>query len=254
MGWTNQNNDQWIEYSDQEWSIDPDPFYLLKQIWTDDTYVYAVTTDGLNIIDLDSELPYAHITYSGGFNSVWADATKVYLATPASGIKYIEKTCISGSTASPYELVTCLIDYLNEPAILSDMVRYIHGNNGHMIISTASGVNYRGPDLYYNRAEAHTKLARKVFITSTGKMYYTTWDGNTWKINIKNADNQDWTTPDKVYETGTFLINSGVDILDIFITEGTSDTGVNNTIFVATTSGIFVIDEDLDEADTYYTA
>jgi len=29
--------------------------------------------------------------------------------------------------------------------------------------------------------------------------------------------------------------------------------GVSNTIFVATTSGIFVIDEELDEGITYYT-
>ena len=159
-----------------------------------------------------------------------------------------------GSTDSPYELVTCLADYLNEPDILSNMVRYIHGNNGHMIMSTASGVNYRGPDIYYQRAEGHTKLSRKVFITPSGKIYYTTWDGTKWRINIKNADNQDWETPDKIYESGTFLINYGVDILDIFVTEGTSETGTANTIFVATTSGIFVIDEELDEGDTYYTA
>lgn len=254
MGWTGQNNDQWIEYFDQEWGADPDPFYLLKQIWTDDIYVYAATTDGLNIIELESESAYAHVTYSGGFISVWSDANKVYLATPEAGVKYINKPCISGSTISPYELITCLTDYLNEPDILSDQVRYLHGNNGHMIFSTASGVNYRGADPYYQRAETGTKLARKVFITSSGKMYYVTWDGSTWKINIKNADNQDWSTPDKTYETGSLLINAGVDILDIFVTEGTSDTGIANTIFIATTSGIFVIDEETEEGKTYYTA
>jgi hypothetical protein len=253
--------DQWIEHEYDQWPPDPniawdeceDPFTFLKQIWTDGNYVYAATTDGLNIIDLLSELAYAHITYKGGFNSVWADDNKVYLATSTSGVKYIDKACISGSTNSPYELAVCLRDYLNEPDILSNQVRYIHGNNSHMIMSTASGINYRGPDLYYQKAEGFTKLSRKVFITSSGRMYYTTWDGTKWRVNVKYANNQNWTEPDKSYETGTFLISAGVDILDIFVTEGTSDSGASNTIFIATTSGIFVIDEELDEGETYYT-
>jgi len=254
MGWTGRNNDQWIEYADKEWTVQPDSFYLLNQMWTDRTYVYAATSDGLNIIELESELACAHITYYDGFTSVWADANNVYLATPASGIKYFEKTSISGSIANPSELITCLADYLNEPEILSDRVRYIHGNNGHMMISTAAGINYRGPDLYYQRAEGTTKLSRKVFITPAGKMYYTTWDGTVWKVNVKNADNQDWTNPDKVYETETYPIREKVDITDIFVTEGTSDTGIANTIFVATTSGVFVIDEETGVGDIYYTA
>ena len=142
----------------------------------------------------------------------------------------------------------------NEPDILSDKVRYLHGNNGHMIFSTASGIDYRGEDVYYQRAQGFTKISRKVFITPSGRMYYTTWDGSTWKVNIKYADNQDWTEPNKTYETGTFLINAGVDILDIFVTEGTSATGASNTIFIATTSGVFVIDEEEDLGGTYYTA
>ena len=253
--------DEWIDNEPDHWPQDParawgdceGPFTYLKQIWTDDNYVYAATTDGLNIIDLVSELAYAHVTYPGGFNSVWSDDSTVYLATVSDGVKSLDKTAISGSTVSPYELAVSLRDYLNEPDILSDQVRYLHGNNGHMIFSTASGVSYRGADPYYQKASGLTVLARKVFITPSGKMYYTTWDGTKWKINVKNADNQNWSEPDKVYETGTFLINTS-DILDIFVTEGTSDTGVNNTIFVATTSGVFVIDEETDEGDTYYTA
>lgn len=254
MEWISENNNPWVEYSGNQWNTPANLFYLLKQIWTDETYVYAATTDGLNIIELESELAYAHITYSGGFNSVWANGNNVYLATPASGIKYIRKTCISGSTSSPYELITCLTDYLSEPDILSNQVRYLHGSNGYMVISTASGINARGPNLYYQNAKTETKYARKVFTTSTGKFYYITYDGSKWKVNIVNDMNSDWTDPDKIYEVGSALINSGVDILDIFVTEGTSYTGISNTIFIATTSGVYVIDEEEDAGDTYYTA
>ena len=249
MGWTGQNNDQWVEYSDQEWGVDPEPFYLLNQIWTDDTYVYAATTDGLNIIDLISEQKYAQMTYRDGLNSVWADSDKVYVATTNSGVKYIEKSTISGAELSQH-----LTDYLNTPEILSDKVRYIHGNGPHMLISTDGGINYRGPDEYYQRTSTATSIARKVFVTSTGKIYYTTWDGSVWRVNVRNNGDSSWYTPDKIYETGSFVIFPGIDILDIFVTEGTSSTNIDNTLFVATTSGVFVIDEELDDSVIYYTA
>lgn len=242
--------DEWIEYGGKEWIQCPSDFYLLKQIWTDENYVYAATTDGLNIIDLESELAYAHITYSDGFNSVWADSNKVYLSTPASGVKYIEKTCIIGSVDDPYELVVCLKDYLSEPEILSNQVRYIHGNGAFMIVSTASGVNVLQPG---DNRNTKTKLARKCFITSTGKFYYLTYDGSKWTVNIVNSPNHDWTAPDKSFESGTYLIGN-VDVLDIFVTEGTSETGASNTIFLATTSGVYVIDEEVEENAIYYTA
>lgn len=238
MGWTGRNNDQWIEHADQEWTAQPDPFYLLKQIWHDDTYVYVATSDGLNIIELASELAYAHVTYYDGFNSVWADASKVYLATPASGVKYINKTCISGSTDSPYELVeTCLQDYSFSTDIASNSVRYIHGNNGYMAIVTISGVDVRGPDTYYEIAFGNTKLARKCFITSTGKTYYTTYNGSSWQINVVNRPVHDWTTPDRVYNA-TF---AGVDINDIFVD--------NDIIYAATSNGVYTINDASEDVE-----
>jgi len=227
---------------------------MLKQIWTDDDYVYAATTSGLNIIDLDSGLLYARATYLEGLNSVWSDDEIIYLATTDSGIKVIDKTCISGSTVSPYELSICLIDYLNVPDLLSNEVRYIHGNGQHLAICTASGINYWSPDIYHGRLKCYISTAHKVFITSTGKIYYTTWSGvgDVWKINIKQTNGLDWSEPDNYYQTGTFLINTGVTINDIFVTEGTSETGASNTIFVATSSGVFLIDEETDDGETYY--
>ena len=121
----------WSPSSPYVFDFTPPDLGILRQIWTDENYVYAATSAGLNIIELTSEQAYAHVIYSGGFNSVWADSDKVYVATPDDGVKIIKKTCISGSTILPYELSTCLVDYLNEPEIISNEVRYIHGNNGH---------------------------------------------------------------------------------------------------------------------------
>jgi hypothetical protein len=104
LQWVDED-EQWKQGPDLQWVDCPDPFTYLKQLWTDDTYVYAATTDGLNIIQLESERAYAHITYPGGFNSVWADSNYVYLATPSSGVAYFSKTCIDGSVDDPYELI-----------------------------------------------------------------------------------------------------------------------------------------------------
>jgi hypothetical protein len=223
---------------------------MLRQIWSDDNYVYAATSSGLDIIEIEAELPYAYVEYDGGFTTVWANTDKVYIGTSLSGVKYINKACISGSVSSPYELNICLADYLSVPDIMSNQIRYIHGNNGYLAISTISGVDVKGPG---QSAKVVVDQSGKVFTTSSGGVYYITGSGTNTKINVKNQTNVDWVEPDIIYETGSFLIRE-VEILDIFVTEHTSDTGVANTIFTATSSGVYIIDEELYTSNTYYTA
>ena len=237
--WVDSIYDTWSPQPDIVWNECLGEFAYLNQIWHDEYYAYAATTDGLNIIDLISELPYAHVTYDGGFNSLWADDDRIYLATPNDGIKYIDKACISGSTDTPYELVgTCLSDYSFNTAIASNRVRYIHGNNGYTAVVTISGVDVRGPDTYYEVAFGNTKLARKCFITLAGKTYYTTYDGSSWQINVVNQPIYDWSTPDKVH---SFMFPAGIDINDIFVD--------NDIIYAATSNGIYVINDASEDIE-----
>jgi len=222
---------------------------MLNQIWTDDDYVYAATSSGLDIIEIESEQRYAYITYGGGFTTTWADSTKVYLGTTASGVKYINKTCISGSIVSPYELSICLTDYLNTPDILSDQIIYIHGNGGYLAISTASGIDAKGPSV---SGYTYVGLASKVFATSLGEVYYITGSGTNKQVNVVDEINGYWSEPDTIYTTNSFILGN-VDLFDMFVTEGTSDTGVSNTLFLATSSGVYIIDEELYTSNIYYT-
>jgi hypothetical protein len=226
-------------------------FPNVNQIWADNDYVFAACAEGLNIIDIASELQYSFVTYSGGFTTVWANQDRVFLGTPASGIKYIDKVCISGSIDLPFE-ITCLSDYATAPRLRSNTIRYVHGHNDLIVCCTASGVQSLG--VYGYESETSTPNAWKCFMTPSTAVYYTT-SGTDWAINKVRSAHNNWTVPDTVYSTdGHSAMLPGAKINDIFITEGTSTAGSNyNTIFLATSSGVVIIDDGTDVSVVYLT-
>ena len=221
----------------------------LNQIYSDSNYVYAVTTSGLDIIDKTEEDKIAYIYTSDGFETVWTNDDRVYLGTSASGIKYFNKTCISGTVLIPEDLITCLNDYVSPFGISSQTIRYIHGSSdNYLMCCTNSGV-----DVYYMkstkyRSSLETTEAQKCFMTSTGKFYYT----NTSGVNRVDKPLWDWTIPDYSYTAGRNILASGVGINDIFVTENTAANTTDNTVFIATTSGVYVIDEGSLSYVIYY--
>jgi len=215
--------------------------YTLNQIWSDDDYIYAATSFGLDIIDKIEEDKIAYIHYNGGFNSVWANDDVVYLATSASGIKHFNKTCISGTVLIPENLVVCLSDYTSPFGITSQTIRYIHGSSDdYLMCCTNSGVDvyYLKPTIY--RSSATISGAKKCFMTSTGKFYYTTITG----VNRVDKPLWDWTTPDYEYYAGSGILASGIEVNDIFF---------HDLLFIATTSGVYEINEDTLDYNIYYT-
>lgn len=220
----------------------------LYQIWTDNDFVYAATNKRLDIYDLSSESRYAYVTYSGGFNTVWGNDDKIFVGTTNSGIKYLYKTCISGA-----ELFTCLNDfsdltYYHE--LTSDNIKYIHGNNDILCMVTESGVDVVKIDPQSYRSYTTISGARKCFMT-TEKFYYTV-SGTEWSLNRVDSYFYNWNTPDKSYVTGSGIFVAGISLNDIFVTENTGHDGISNTLFVATSSGVYVIDEITDNYDIYY--
>lgn len=226
----------------------------LYQIWTDSSYVYAATSEGLKIYDITSESQYAYVTYSGGFNTVWANDGKVFVGTTDDGVKYINKTCISGSVGSPYDLITCLNDfsdltYYHE--LTSDDIRYIHGSGDVLCVVTNSGVDVVKIDPQSYRSHSLVNNAKKSFMTGNKKFYYTV-SGTEWALNRVDSCLCDWFVPDKSYTTGGGILPAGEKINDIFITENTASDGVSNTIFCATSSGVYIIDGGSDQYIIYY--
>lgn len=216
----------------------------LYQIWTDENYVYAATSNGLDIYEVTNDMnPYGYVTYSGGFSSVWASAEKVFVGTFGAGIKFLPINSISGT-----ELISHLLDF--EYDLTSDYIRYVHGYGDNVLCATDAGVDFTKPEPMGLRSYTVVSGARKCFLASD-KIYYTI-SGSEWSLNRVDIISCDWETPDVSYTTSGTIFAAGIKINDIFITEGTAADSISNTIFTATSSGIYVIDESTDEYIIYY--
>ena len=222
------------------------------QIWTDSDYVFAATTSGLDIYDVtDASDRYAYINSFSGFSTVWANDDKVFVGTTNSGVKYINKTCISGSVGSPYDLFTCLNDFSDLTyyhTLTSDNIRYIYGSGDVLCMATDSGVDVVKRDPQSYRSYTSISGAKKCFMISTGRFYYMTSD----VLYVMYTCLCDWTEANKEYTVGSGIFVVGTELNDMFITEQTSSDNVSNTIFMATTSGAYVIDEGTEDYAIYY--
>jgi hypothetical protein len=251
MTWTESNIVQWVDDNQAQWL--PYSVEVLNQIWTDEDYVYAAINIGFDIIDITTESKIGYIEYDTGFSTVWANNDKVFLGT-TNGINYINKTCISGVPLVQEDLLECLIGYSNPYGITSDDIRYIHGSGDTLLMCCTS----LGADVYWGnygyRSSTTISGAQKCFMTSTGKFYYTVDKGTEWELNRVDSEKWNWTTPDYSYVTGSGILEAGVSINDIFVTENTASNTIDNTIFVATSSGVCVIDEGGLDNEIYYTA
>ena len=147
-----------------------------------------------------------------------------------------------------------MVDYTSPFGISSQNIRYIHGSgDDYLMCCTNLGVDvyYKKPTMY--RSTATISGTRKCFITSTGKFYYTTVSGNTWCLNRVDKPLWDWTAPDYAYVAGVNILPANLGINDIFVTENTASNTTDNTVFIATTSGVYVIDECNLDYNSYFT-
>ena len=226
----------------------------LYQTWTDSTYVYAAKSNGLDIYDITSESVYAYINYTGGFTTVWANDDRVFIGTADDGVKYIEKACISGSISVPISLDGCLHDFNIYPGTITDTnVRYIHGSGATVMVLTVSGIDIMKYDFQGYHSYTIVTDGTKCFLTSQNKGYYIIDSGDSWSLNRIDSSLHDWTTPDYSYITGSGIFPGSVSLSDVFVTEGTSTDSISNVLFTATSSGIYVIDEEFNYYNNYDT-
>lgn len=229
---------------------------VIYQIWSDSTFIYAATDLGLYIYEVSSEALCAYIDYSGGFTTVWASDERVFVGTSDDGIKYINKSDVSGDIIVPVDLLTYLHDFSELTAyysLTSTAIRYLHGNGNFVICTTDSGVDVVKINPQSYRSYTIISGAQKCFMTSTRRFYYTVSGTSSWFINMVSSCLTDWDTPDYTYETGGEIFAEGIDIHDIFVTEHTSSNGIDDTIFIATSVGVYVLEESSLDFAVYYT-
>jgi hypothetical protein len=245
--WIENNTPQWLDGGNQYQWLGVTELIItdseLRQVYIDLNYVYTATVSGMNIYEIDSENLIAFVPYYYGFNSVCGNDDRVFLATPGGGIKYINKMCISGNEFAPINLIDCLNNY-NDFALTSANIRYLNCNNDLLVCCTDLGVDVisSGTLGHYRTNLTEYLDVYKCFISSVGKTYYTTIIDNHETIDVVYNTSNNWSTPDYRWSTNGDVLSSGININDIYVTEGTSISGYN-TLFVATTSGAYVIDE-----------
>lgn len=221
--------------------------YKLFQVFTKNNYVYAAVQKGIEIFDLNTnnslyirEVPNTRIT------TIWGNDTTLYFGG-VGGLFYIDYTNLHAD----YENSTISGSF----QLKSSIVKYIHGNNKELLITTSSGVEYfnwsNNPII---KSSTYIENAGKCFLANNAAYYFTntTISGEPyWTLNKRYNLITDWEQPTKTYNTGdTFTLSTA--LTDIYVTNNTTTSG-NNTIFCATTSGIYVIDEDENKKVIYYT-
>jgi len=221
----------------------------LNEIYTDSEYVYAALGTGLDIIDIEHERKCAYIEYSDGFTTVWGNAFSVFLGSTSSGIKYINKSDISSDIVLPVNLTDYLKDFKSYPGITSNNVKHIHGREDELMCCTSSGVDFFKLEPNGYRSSTTVSGAYKCFVLAGRAIYYLTSSGTNYFINKINHSLTDWAEPDEI-----FTVDSGLKINDLFVTANTATEGIKNTLFIATSSGVYVTDEATYEVDVYYTA
>lgn len=234
------SNNQWYDIDIYQWTDIPTDEWgftigELNQIWTDENYVYAATSNGLNIIDIETEEIISK-EQSYPYTTVWADNDTVFLGTNGYGIKSLAKSIIA-----PGEIFVGLNNYVSEPDITNNNINYLHGNYHKLMCCTISGVDIIGLDTHYITHTTISAGAKKCFAAENDKFYYTV-SGTT--IHRLDSNNGDWITPDHTYTTGSTFLSSASGINDIYVTAETSLAGNEyNTLFVSTDYGVHIQDE-----------
>ncbi len=229
--------------------------YTLNQIFTDldKEYVYSATTSGLDVIDIELEEKVAYANNSDGYTSLWASEDVLYLGTNNSGLKYINKSDITGNVVSLVDLSSQVQDYNFEYKPSVNEIRYIHGHSDILSVVTPIGIDVFRNDRYGFKSVTVQSGITKCFMTTNNELYYIvqhTTDSGIFRTNNVLCD---WGIPDIVYTTGVSFLPLYIDLNDLCVTTNTSDTLINNTLFVATSSGTFVLDEETLEFNAYYT-
>jgi len=242
--WGDSIFDVWVDTYEPAWGI----CYpgKLNEIYTDSVYVYAAYSKGLDIIDLFSEQKIAYIEYDYGFTSVCGDDYNVYLGTLNNSVMYVDKTTVSGSYTSPI----CLNNELNKMnlrfPIQSNRIKHLFISNNNLSIVTLEGIdiiNFSGQGY---RSFTTSSGVMKSFITPNNELYYISCN-NLWQVNKVNSVMFDWIAPNKTFIADGSLLPE-CKINDLFITNGE----IGNTLFIATSSGVYVIDELTNDYNKYY--
>jgi len=180
---------------------------------------------------------------NGGFISICGNTNNLYLVSPASGVKYIRKKDLSYGTPDwPVILDNKILYDLNYPKVKSPAI-YVHCTEDQLAIVSVSGIDvytFR-PQLYRSSTLAYSgETFEKCFITNSKKLYYVVSGTNYYSLRAVYNLTSNWQHADKEYKADNSTFLAGAKITDIYV----NDIDNKTTLFVSTTKGVYVIDDD----------
>ena len=198
-------------------------------VWVNDPYIYKATVSGIKVYDLGLGFLLNFVDYENA-SSVWANDDYMYMGTSVSGIYRCAISTVTGTaTLEPYK---------QYPDITDNYVYYIHGNGDYLCATTVSGVDHydliTGSGIYTTLSDTS-----KCFQTARGEFYYSYNPQESNKeLHVVYDNINNWSK-----ETVGYIYTIENYINDLYVTEKTSRYDEGNVIFLATSSGVTVIEE-----------
>lgn len=193
-------------------------------IWSINNFIFKSTVSGVDVYDKLTETLSGTINHNADVTSVWANNDYLYIGTTNSGIIRSPMSSISGSVYNDLNI------YKIYPDICNDSVNYLHGEGNYLCTATISGVNIfdliTNSGVYTNTSV----IADKCHQIEDRTSYYIYDD------KLRTVYNDDSTY---LYESEDGIIPESITMNDLYIVSGDK-----NVIYLATTSGVVVIEED----------
>jgi hypothetical protein len=212
-----------------------------------ETFIFAATDSGLDIIDIRTKENIAHVHRTGGFTSIWCkqqytSSDCVYLGTSDDGVyKILLSDIIEGGDVS----ASCsqILSIYTTPALSSNNIIALHGNQNNLALLMPNNVNIIiSETTKYSHSVVSTISSGYIFITDND-LYFTGNNG----LSVKYNYSADWSNNDFLYSvTSSPVIGSNI-IKGLFVIVAThaslSSYSLNNTLFIATADGFYIVKE-----------
>lgn len=225
---------------------------ILNQLYSDSVYTYVAHSNGLDILNTQNEELFCYTITVCGFNSVVGNSEYVYLGTNSSGVFYFPKSAVSGTELFPGDISHLVHPLTTTYSPSCSEIVSLAVYNYDLAVVTTEGLDIIGmaPGKEFKSSTTSSGII-KSFLTSKKEVYYLENSGG-WSLNKVIPYLCDWEVPTIKYSVGDSFLIDGVGLNDLFITENTSLNNIDNTVFIATTSGIYIYDEGVtDVVDIY---
>lgn len=246
--WSDESSVAWSDNVLTSWCSGG--LLTLRQVYLDGLFIYTLTVDGCSIFNFDTGVKIAYINYTGGFTAIYITDMFIYFGTSSGGLKYCFKDIIidNGYVTNLSSSLKAHDFYYNSEGLF---IKYIHGSVNTIVVTTELGISVINNSLLSFKSLCLYNNVQQCWLTSKLQLYYIVIENTQFYIYKLNSIKCDWTYNSTVSLCGGIFLPSGTSITDFYVTENTAIDKYGDTIFIATTNGVYIVDTFLNMATLY---